>query len=104
MASKLKTPKFFVFSDEPDWVRKNMKLPAGSVLVSHHGADSPQEDLRLMSACRHQVIANSSLSWWGAWLNPRKDKQVVAPARWFSAGSGADYRDVVPESWTRVEG
>jgi hypothetical protein len=59
--------------------------------------------LRLMSACRHAILANSSLSWWGAWLDGRPGKVVLAPAHWFNARD-AEERDLLPPSWTRVEG
>nr|WP_276562422.1 alpha-1,2-fucosyltransferase [Hoeflea prorocentri] len=95
-------PVFYVFSDEPGWVADNLRLPYEMRIVSHNGAKN-YEDLRLMSACRHHVVANSSFSWWGAWLNPSPEKLVVAPARWF-ADPSAHNPDIVPEDWVRLEG
>jgi hypothetical protein len=73
---------FFVFSDDvafaQDWLRGDPRF----VLVDHNDEASAHEDLRLMALCRHHIIANSTFSWWGAWLNARRDKQVIAPARW----------------------
>ncbi len=73
---------FFVFSDDvayaKDWLRGDPRF----VVVDHNNEATAHEDLRLMSLCRQHIIANSTFSWWGAWLNPRRDKQVVAPARW----------------------
>lgn len=94
-------PTFYVFSDDPDWVRENFRIPFEIVLVRHNGADRNYEDLRLMSGCRHHIIANSSFSWWGAWLNPSPDKIVVAPQRWFKT-SDLDSTDLVPASWVRL--
>ncbi len=94
-------PTFFVFSDDPEWTRENLKLPFPMRFVSHNSVADPWPDLRLMSACRHHVIANSSFSWWGAWLNPCPDKTVVACRRWF-ADPGKNDRDLVPGDWIRV--
>lgn len=97
----LRTPHAFIFSDDPVWVRANLRLGIPSTVVDIHGPDQAHEDLRLMSACRRFVIANSSLSWWGAWLAPEEDKIVVAPSRWF-ARDDVDTRDLIPPTWVRV--
>lgn len=91
-------PRFVFFSDDMDWVSKNLHVP-NSIYVNHnHGADSWQ-DMFLMSQCDHNIIANSTFSWWGAWLNSNCDKIVIAPQRWWSS---IDNDDVVPASWIRV--
>jgi len=76
-------PTFFVFSDDIPFVKQNLGLDPGTVFVDHNGTFAAHEDLRLMSSCQHHIIANSTFSWWGAWLNPRPDKVVIAPRRWF---------------------
>jgi hypothetical protein len=76
-------PSFFVFSDDIPFVKQNLGLDPGSVFVDHNGTFAAHEDLRLMSSCQHHIIANSTFSWWGAWLNPRTNKVVIAPRRWF---------------------
>ncbi len=100
IASRVSHPHFFLFSDDPDWVAANLRLGHPTTLVSHEGADQYQ-DLELMSRCRHHIIANSSYSWWGAWLNQRPDKMVLAPARWGN-DPGWDDRDLLPASWIRI--
>jgi hypothetical protein len=71
---------FMVFSDDITWCRDNLRLPGP---VTFAEGTPAHEDLMLMAACRHHIIANSTFSWWGAWLNPRTDKQVCAPRNWF---------------------
>ncbi len=86
------------FSDDPHWVSQFLqpRYP-GMVLVDHNKGVESYNDMRLMSMCQHHVIANSSFSWWGAWLNPSPDKVVIAPARWFA--DGRDSRGLIPDSW-----
>jgi hypothetical protein len=92
---------FFVFSDEVAFAKDWLSGDPRFVVVDHNDEASAQEDLRLMSLCRHHIIANSTLSWWGAWLNSRRDKQVLAPARWL----GFDTSEIAiacPE-WTLLD-
>ena len=96
----VRDPHFYVFSDDPDWCRSNLELGGPTTVVDHnrgHGS----EDLRLTSLCAHHVIANSSFSWWGAWLNPRPDKIVIAPRRWL-ADDSHDTSHVVPAEWITI--
>lgn len=102
VAARVDKPEFFVFTDDPDWTRANLKLDFPAYLVTHNRTD-PVEDLRLMTLCRHHIIANSSFSWWGAWLDGRPDQVVCAPQRWFGAYAH-DTRDLVPARWTRLPG
>ncbi|NOY40503.1 MAG: alpha-1,2-fucosyltransferase [Planctomycetes bacterium] len=92
--------EFLVFSDDPDWVEQEIKLPGALHVIRHNSGDHAFEDLRLMSACGHHIIANSSFSWWGAWLNPSSDKIVVAPKQWFRNENEREH-DIVPDSWVR---
>lgn len=94
-------PHCFVFSDDPAWVQGNMRLRHPTTIVDINGPEAAHEDLWLMAACRHFVIANSSLSWWGAWLGLHAQKRVVAPLQWFK-DSRHDTRDLIPETWTRL--
>ena len=96
-------PVFFIFSDDPDWARENIDVGFETHVAGHNDFTRNYEDLRLMSACRNHIIANSSFSWWGAWLDASPDKIVVTPERWF-ADPGLTNPDIVPESWRRVAG
>ncbi len=93
-------PHFFVFSDDLEWAEGNIKTDAPITYVKYNGAKN-YEDLRLMSACKHHIIANSSFSWWGAWLSPDREKIVIAPRRWFKSDR-LNARDLIPESWHKI--
>jgi hypothetical protein len=93
--------RFFVFSDDPAWVSANLKFVSPATIVDHNGTEQDHEDLRLMSLCRHHIIANSTFSWWGAWLSESPDKMIVAPKAWFREG-GQRTDDLIPESWVRL--
>ena len=81
---------FYVFSDDPKWAAENIELPGSTMIVDINGERAAVEDLRLMAACDHNVIANSSFSWWGAWLNANSEKIVVAPKKWYNPKSLSD--------------
>lgn len=101
LSTTVKNPHVFVFSDDPDWVRINLNLPCPSTLVTINGPEKDYDDLRLMSLCDHHILANSSFSWWGAWLCSNPEKQVYAPRRWFQSPE-IDTSDLIPESWHRI--
>ena len=97
----VKEPHFFVFSDDMEWVRENLRLSYPISYVAHNGIEKAYEDLRLMSQCKHHIIANSTFSWWGAWLCTHPAKIVVAPKKWFNKADRDD-RDLIPALWIRV--
>jgi hypothetical protein len=101
VAARVREPHLFLFSDDPAWVAANLRFDHPTTLVSEAGASEEHEDLHLMSLCRHHIIANSSFSWWGAWLNPRPDKLVLAPRRWMN-DPRSDDRDWLPAAWIRM--
>lgn len=95
-------PHFFVFSDDPEWCRNNLQVPYPLIFVSHNDMAHSYEDMRLMSQCKHNIIANSTFSWWAAWLNLNKNKLVFAPRKWFNQESRKKTsRDIIPEHWIR---
>ena len=101
IADRVTDPQFFIFSDDPDWVRDNLRLAWPMTLVMHNGDCAPHQDMWLMSRCSHHIIANSSFSWWGAWLSSNEDKMVIAPRRWFRDPKHFT-GDLIPEAWTRI--
>ena len=90
--------KFFFFSDDTKWVRENLCSDGDEVVECNHGEDN-YLDMFLMSKCNNNIIANSSFSWWGAWLNEHPDKIVITPVRWFRH---LEVSDAICDSWTRV--
>ena len=92
---------FYIFSDEPDWFNENITTTFPIEYVTHNRGKDSYQDIYLMSLCKHNIIANSSFSWWGAWLNTYKDKIVIAPKKWFKNDS-KDSSDLIPETWIRL--
>lgn len=98
LAARVQDPHYFIFSDDPAWAAENIPaLVERSTLISGTRPLNAQEELQLMSECRHHVLANSSYSWWGAWLSSDTDSVVVAPSRWMA--DGTDTHDLIPGSW-----
>jgi hypothetical protein len=97
IARRVDRPHFFVFSDDIPWVKNHLQIGFDAVYVTNNQGKKSYEDLRLMSSCRHHIIANSSFSWWGAWLNPRADKIVFAPRKWTNVK--LDLSDLIPSGW-----
>lgn len=94
-------PHFFVFSDEPEWIKKNLNLNKPFEIISGNQGKNSYKDLILMSQCKHNIIANSSFSWWGAWLNQNKDKIVIAPEQWYK-DPDCKTNDLLPNSWIKI--
>ena len=88
----------YVFSDDINWCKTNLKFKN---MVFVEGNDDV-EDLWLMSLCDHNIIANSSFSWWGAWLNINPNKKVISPKRWFGEQTNLSSDDIIPVSWTKI--
>jgi len=99
IAKNVKHPYFFIFSDDIKWVKDNLNIDYPCEYIDfNHGRDSAW-DMWLMANCKHNIIANSSFSWWGAWLNQNSDKIVIAPKCWKADGSKTD---IVPTNWKRI--
>jgi hypothetical protein len=101
MKQLVKNPCFFIFSDDPQWAKDNLKQLNPAVIVDYNRTNKDYEDIWLVSRCNHHIIANSTFSWWGAWLNPKKDKIVLAPKQWFDKKIQASVKidDLFPPGW-----
>lgn len=95
-----KSPHLFVFSDDPEWVRSDFKSEYAVTAVDINSPDMGHLDINLMRHCHHAITANSTFSWWGAWLIPHEDAVVVSPERWFvSTGKAGGLQ---PQHWILV--
>lgn len=100
VSNKIDKPKFFIFSDDISWCRENLQVN-DAVYVDENKGKHSYLDMRLMSMCKHNIIANSSFSWWGAYLNANKSKIVIAPTRWFNCSDIAT-GDLIPNTWSKL--
>lgn len=96
----VRDPVFYVFSDDIPWVQENLVIP-DAVYVTHNKGGDSWQDMYLISKCKHHIIANSTFSWWGAYLCNNKDKIVVCPPKLTNRG---DSPDLFPDEWTKIEG
>lgn len=101
MLAEYPDTEFFVFSDDIDWARSNLPSTAPLHFVEGNTGDRSPEDMRLMSLCKHHIIANSSFSWWGAWLNPLPNKTVIAPKHWLK-DTAIPTPDLLPPRWLAI--
>ncbi len=102
ISHEIELPKFFVFSDDISWAKENLSMPYPCQFIGHNRGAESYIDMHLMSLCQHHIIANSSFSWWGAWLSSRPGKRVFFPAKWFANGS-TNTSTLCPADWVRVE-
>ena len=100
--NKYKNVKYFIFSDDILWVKENLRVQNAIYIISDENR-IPHEDIYLMSICTHNIIANSSFSWWGAWLNQNQNQSTIAPKRWFfDEIKEEESKDIVPINWQRI--
>lgn len=97
MKKKYTQPKYLFFSDDMNWVKEKYNNVSNSYFVTDYGSFDDYEELMIMSSCKSNIIANSTFSWWGAWLNQNPDKTVIAPKKWFYT-----QENIVPKDWIRV--
>ena len=101
LARQIGSIVIYVFSDDPDWARDNLLSDYPIIILDQNSGNLDYEDLRLMSACQHNIISNSTFSWWGAWLNPNPGKIVIAPYNWFASGHPVN-PDIIPSNWVII--
>ena len=90
---------FFIFSDDIKWCKYNLNLNCNSVFVDN--IKSSVEELMLIKHCKHNIIANSTFSWWGAWLNENKNKIIIAPKYWFKA-KYSKHKSPALDDWIKI--
>ena len=83
ICNHMENPQFYIFTDAPEWVKQNL-YQEGMHIVRHEDGDPDYVDMFLMSQCTAHIIANSTFSWWGAWLDPKENKVVISPDRWLN--------------------
>jgi len=102
---KISLAVFYVFSNDIEWAKNNVRVQEGIQFQFVDNSESKNPtiaDLHLMSSCKHHIIANSTFSWWGAWLNPSKTKIVIAPKRWYVGKRNDTTVDLIPPAWIRI--
>lgn len=101
ISREIDSPHFFVFSDDLPWAREHLEFLGDTTFVDHNSGPAAYEDMRLMSLCKHHVMANSSFSWWAAWLGWVPGKKVFYPANWFSSKLH-NVSSLNPPAWIRI--
>lgn len=99
---KLKNPQFLVFSDDIRWAREHLTIQDATVYMDEFSRYEDFEELFIMSRCHHNIIANSTFSWWGAWLNPCEDKIVIAPKCWHGNKGTMASDSIIPVDWIKM--
>lgn len=102
MEKKIENPRWFFFSDDPEWVRMTFQDVKNAVIVDVNIGKDSYNDMMLMTHCKHNIIANSTFSWWGAWLNRNPDKIVIAPRNYYTNQSNNVEKylsKMIPEDW-----
>ena len=112
MRREVESPVFYFFSDDPAWCKQTFS-GLKAEFIEHNKGDESFKDMMLMSSCRHNIIANSTFSWWGAWLNQHENKKVIAPQEWFQTNYLTkkepvypsrlyNTKDLIPDSWIKL--
>jgi len=102
ISSKIEHPVFFIFTDDVKWVTESFNIDFPFYVVDNNRTpDTSYVDMQLMSLCKHNIICNSTFSWWGAWLNANSHKIVIAPKQWF-ADTAINSKDIYPSEWIKL--
>jgi len=94
-------PHIYIFSDDIKWVKENLQISLPHTFISDTNSLTAPQELKLMSRCKHNIIANSTFSWWGAWLNQNPDKIVIAPKKWTNK-TPDPHPNIIPNTWIRM--
>ena len=97
----ISNPNYFIFSDDLDWAKQNISSNHSINYVENQNDGKDFEDLYIMSLCKHNIISNSSFSWWAAWMNKNPSKIIVHPKKWFNVPH-VDTRDLIPDNWIEM--
>lgn len=101
MQERIKNPFFVIFSDNIEYTKKEFNFLKSKKFISINSGEKAYQDIFLMSNCHYNIIANSSFSWWGAYLNKNPKKIIICPKKWFNKRR-LDSKDIVPDNWTRI--
>lgn len=103
MEEQIENPQFYIFSDDEKWCRENIvPFTKNGYVINIKSENRDVEELILMSACKHNVVANSSYSWWGAWLNKNENALIVAPKNWVSDEKNNETCDLLLPKWFKI--
>lgn len=98
----LQNPFIYIFTNDPSWVKQELKLKIPFKVIGGNTANDGYKDMLLMSLCRNNIIANSSFSWWGAYLNKNENPIIITPRKWFADEERNKYaHEMLPESWIK---
>ena len=102
--NKIENPVFYFFTNDFEWTKENFdRFDINKTIINHNNGDKSYIDMVLMSSCKHNICANSSFSWWGAWLNQHSDKIIIAPKQWFKNQEDTFLTyDMIPENWLQL--
>lgn len=100
---EVSNPVFYIFSNDAEWCKENLKIDFPTYYIDWNKGEESFRDMHLMSLCKHNIIPNSTFSWWGAWLNSNPNKIVIAPERWFNKCLKWNYSNIIPESWIKIK-
>jgi len=93
-------PTYFIFSDDVEWTKRNINIDRTHFYIDYDSEHKCYADMNLMSFCKHNIIANSTFSWWAGYLNPNPNKIVVVPSKWFT--NGLNINGMLPKSWAKI--
>ncbi|WWB84948.1 alpha-1,2-fucosyltransferase [Priestia aryabhattai] len=99
--NQITNPQFYIFSDDINWAKQNLDLNGCATYISHNTKENSYKDMQLMSLCKHNIIANSTFSWWGAFLNANSTKIVIAPNKWINTPESGNI-NIFPRDWMTI--